>query len=76
MTDKQIIKELEEMVQQRSKGFQLTFPNGAVLGFWSPLRKGQKSYDLMLNNGKDNCYYKVGNITDIDTINEVLWNDR
>ena len=76
MADKQTILELEKMIQQRSKGFQLTFPNGAVLGFWSPLRKGQKSYDLMLNNGKDNCYYKVGNITDIDTINEVLWNDR
>lgn len=76
MTDKQIVTELEEMIQQRSKGFQLTFPNGAVLGFWSPLRKGQKSYDLMLSNGKDNCYYKVGNITDIDTINEVLRNDR
>lgn len=76
MTDKQIVTELEEMIQQRSKGFQLTFPNGAVLGFWSPLRKGQKSYDLVLSNGKDNCYYKVGNITDIDTINEVLRNDR
>ena len=61
--------------KQETKGFQLTFPNGAVLGFWSPLRKGQKSYDLMIKNIKDNCFYKVGNITDIDLINEVL-NDR
>lgn len=61
--------------QQKSKGFQFTFPNGAILGFWHPIRAGQKSYDLMLNNGKDNCFYKVGNITNIDMINEVL-NDR
>lgn len=58
--------------KQETKGFQLTFPNGAILGFWHPLRKGQKSYDLMINNGKDNYFYKVGNITDIDLINEVL----
>ena len=56
----------------KSKGFQLTFPNGTILGFWKPLRKGQKSYDLMINNGKDNCFYKVGNITDIDMINKML----
>lgn len=58
--------------KRETKGFQLTFPNGAILGFWSPLRKGQKSYDLIINNGKDNCFYKVGNITDIDLINEAL----
>lgn len=59
-----------------NKSFQFRFPNGVVLGFWHPLRKGQKSYDLMLNNGKDNCYYKVGNITDINSLYEVLYNDR
>ena len=75
MANKQIITEIEEMIQQRSKGFQFTFPNGAILGFWHPIREGQKSYDVMLNNGKDNCFYKVGNITNIDMINEVL-NDR
>lgn len=58
-----------------SKGFQLTFPNGAILSFWSPLRKGQKSYDLVISNGKDNTFYKVGNITDINAIIEVL-NDK
>lgn len=58
--------------KQETKGFQLTFPNGAILGFWHPLRKGQKSYDLVINDGKDNYFYKVGNITDIDLINEVL----
>ena len=56
----------------KSKVFQLTFPNGTILGFQRPLRKGQKSYDLMINNGKDNCFYKVGNITDIDMINKML----
>ena len=56
----------------KTKGFQLTFLNGTILGFWRPLRKGQKSYDLMINNGKDNCFYKVGNITDIDMINKLL----
>ena len=66
----------EKDIDVPSKGFQFRFPNGAVLGFWFPLRKGQKSYDLMLNNGKDNCYYKVGNITDINSLYEVLWNDR
>ena len=76
MTDKQIITELEEMIQQRSKGFQFTFPNGAILGFWHPTRTGQNSYDLMLNNGKDNCFYKVKNITNIDMINEVLNRDE
>ena len=25
----------------KSKGFQLKFPNGTILGFWRPLRKGQ-----------------------------------
>ena len=64
--------DLEKMIRQRSKGFQLIFPNGAILGFWHPIRKGQKSYDLVLSNGKDNCFYKVGNITNIDAIREVL----
>ena len=59
-----------------SKGFQLTFPNGVILGFWKPLQKGKKSYDLIINNGKDNIFYKVGNVTDIDKINEVLENGR
>lgn len=67
---------LEKDINVPSKGFQLTFPNGAILGFWKSFIKNKKSYDLMLCNGKDNCYCKVGNITDIDLINEVLWNDR
>lgn len=64
--------DLEKIIQERSKGFQFTFPNGAILGFWRPIRRGQKSYDLVLNDGKDNCFYKVGNITNIDMIREVL----
>lgn len=56
----------------QTKGFQLTFPNGAILGFWHPIKKGQKSYDLMIGNGKDNCFYKVGTIKDIDTLRSML----
>ena len=57
------------------KGFQFKFPNGAILGFWAPIRKGQKSYDLMVNDGKDNCFYKVGTIKDIDTLREIIFED-
>lgn len=60
------------MYNDISKGFQLTFPNGVILGFWKSLQKSKKSYDLMINNGKDNVFYKVGNITDIDKRETVI----
>lgn len=34
--------------------------------------KRQKSYDVMINNGKDNCWYKIGIIRDIETLNKIL----
>ncbi len=62
--------------QKYGKGFQMTFPNGAILQFTSPVfNPHQKSYDLMINNGKDNCFYKVGTIKDIDTIRKMLFGE-
>lgn len=57
-----------------SKGFTLKNKD-FILGFWKPLKKRQKSYDLMVNNNKDNIYYKVGIITDIDKLKEIVFND-
>lgn len=60
-----------------TKGFTLTNQNGSKLSVSkSVLNKKQKSYDVMVNNGKDNIWYKVGIIKDIDKLNEVFNNDR
>lgn len=60
-----------------TKGFTLTNQNGSKLSVSkSVLNKKQKSYDVMVNNGKDNIWYKVGIIKDIDKLKEVLENDR
>lgn len=46
----------------------ITSPNGSKLSFGkSVFNKKQKSYDIMYNDGKDNCWYKIGIIRDIDT---------
>lgn len=59
-----------------TKGFTLTNQNGSKLSISkSVINKNQKSYDVMVNNGKDNIWYKVGIIRDIDKLNEVFNND-
>lgn len=59
-----------------TKGFTLTNQNGSKLTVSkSVINKNQKSYDVMVNNGKDNIWYKVGIIRDIDKLNEVFNND-
>lgn len=63
------------MVVEIKKGFQLEFPNGVILGFWYPLEKGKKSYDLVVStqdkeHGK--VFVKVGNITNIDLLKKEL----
>ena len=55
-----------------NKGFSLTMPNGYKLCFYSPVDKKKKSYDILVNNGKDNAYYKIGNLQDIDTMEKVF----
>lgn len=56
-----------------TKCFTLTNQNGSKLSVSkSVLNKKQKSYDVMVNNGKDNIWYKVGIIKDIDKLNEVF----
>lgn len=34
--------------------------------------KRQKSYDITINNGKDNKWYKIGIIKDIETLTNLL----
>lgn len=59
-----------------TKGFTLTNQNGSKLSVnKSVINKNQKAYDVMVNNGKDNIWYKVGIIRDIDKLNEVFNND-
>ena len=53
-------------------GFSLTMPNGYKLCFYNPINPKQKSYDIMVNNGKDNNYYKVGILKDIDSMEKVF----
>lgn len=56
-----------------SKGFTLTSYNGSKLSISkSVINTKQKSYDVLVNNGKDNIWYKVGIIRDIDKLNEVF----
>lgn len=60
-----------------TKCFTLTNQNGSKLSVSkSVLNKKQKSYDVMVNNGKDNIWYKVGIIKDINKLNEVFYNDK
>ena len=60
-----------------TKGFTLTNQIGSKLSVSkSVLNKKQKSYDVMVNNGKDNIWYKVGIIKDIDKLKEVFNNDK
>ena len=54
------------------KGFSLTMPNGYKLCFYTPFDNRKKSYDIMVNNGKDNIYHKVGDLQDIDTVEKVF----
>lgn len=59
-----------------TKGFTLTNQNGSKLSVSkSIINAKQKSYDVMVNNGKDNIWYKVGIIRDMDKLNEVFNND-
>lgn len=56
-----------------NKGFTLTSRNGSKLSISkSIINTKQKSYDVLVNNGKDNIWYKVGIIRDIDKLNEVF----
>lgn len=56
-----------------NKGFTLTAYNGSKLSISkSVINTKQKSYDILVNNGKDNIWYKVGIIRDIDKLNEVF----
>ena len=56
-----------------NKGFTLTSSNGSKLSISkSVINTKQKSYDVLVNNGKDNIWYKVGIIRDIDKLNEVF----
>lgn len=49
--------------------------NGCMLAFEkSVFNKKQKSYDVMFNNGKDNCWYKIGIIRDIETLKK-FWEE-
>ena len=60
-----------------TKGFTITNQNGSKLSVSkSIINTKQKSYDVMVNNGKDNIWYKVGIIRDIDKLNEVFNNDK
>lgn len=55
------------------KGFTLTSYNGSKLSISkSIINTKQKSYDVLVNNGKDNIWYKVGIIRDIEKLNEVF----
>ena len=47
-------------------------PNGYKLCFYNPINPKQKSYDIMVNNGKDNNYYKIGILKDINSIEKVF----
>lgn len=59
-----------------TKGFILINQNGSKLSVSkSVINAKQKSYDVLVNNGKDNIFYKVGIIKDIDKLNEVFNND-
>lgn len=59
-----------------TKGFTLTNQNGSKLTVTKSFaNKKQKSYDVMVNDGKNNIWYKVGIIKDIDKLNEVFNND-
>lgn len=56
-----------------NKGFTLTSSNGSKLSISkSVINTKRKSYDVLVNNGKDNIWYKVGIIRDIDKLNEVF----
>lgn len=54
-----------------SKSFSITLANGVQLYFCKSFSK-KKSYDFLVTTENDNVYYKVGNITDIDKLREVL----
>lgn len=55
-----------------NKGFTLTFPNKSKLSFSkSVINPKQKSYDILFNDGNNNCWYKIGIIRDMDTLNKI-----
>lgn len=57
----------------KSKGFILTNQlNGSQLWITEVHNPKQKSYDVLVSNGKENVWYKVGIIRDIDKLNEIL----
>lgn len=56
-----------------NKDFTLISHNSGKLSISkSVINTKQKSYDVLVNNGKDNIWYKVGIIRDIDKLNEVF----
>ena len=56
-----------------SKGFTIISRNGSKLSISkSVINTKQKSYDVLVNNGKDNIWYKVGIIRDIDKLNRIF----
>lgn len=57
---------------KKRKGFSLVMPNGYKLCFYTPFDIRKKSYDILINNGIDNVYTKVGNLQDIETMEKVF----
>lgn len=56
-----------------SKGFTLTNQlNGSQLWITKAHNPKQKSYEVLVSDGKQNVWYKVGIIRDIDKLNEIL----
>lgn len=61
------------MESNECKGFSLEFPNGYKLSFEkSVFNKKQKSYDVLINDGKNNCWYKIGLIKDINMLHKII----
>lgn len=58
-------------------GYQFTISTNGCRIDISPsvFNKKQKSYDVMVNNGKDNQWYKIGIIKDMDTLHKMLRGD-
>lgn len=60
-----------------SSPFILISPNGTKLHICkSVFNKKQKSFDVMFNNGKDNNWYKIGTIKDLETFEKFMENNN
>ncbi len=59
-----------------SEGLKIILPNGVIFEFIPPdCTTYIENYDLIVNNGKDNRFYKVGTIKDIDAIGKILFEE-